>query len=851
MSPMPVPATAFNLSYSESHMRLRSLPRRSLLAAALSSCMAPVALAQTAAPATPNEGDVTAVGYVMVTGQVGQLNRALRKQEDSDRTESVAHANDIGQLPDENAAEALQRLSGVSVERDQGEGRFVTVRGMAPDMNAVTINGATLPAPESGRRAVAMDVLPSELIESLSVVKTLTPDMDANSLGATIEVETLSAFDRRKALRTVSVEANHNELVGKTSPKVSGAFTHRFGGPAGQEQFGIAVAASYQDRKLGSDNVENGGEWEWDDGELEGLNEFEQRDYVITRKRAGVGVNLDFRPNAGGKYYVRTVATKFDDHEDRDSAKYKFDDPMMPGDTGTIEAERELKSRDQNQNLRSIVLGGSQELGDWTVSGQFGSSYADEETTGIAGGVFEGEDDYDGFSYTGTKELIPQRPPEVDDYRNFELDEIEWEHSHHKDRMHTGRLDFAKHFDLEGGSNILKFGAKSTRRHKISDVDVWAVDDLGNLSTNLADYMTTKPIDFGMGSFGHHMDAGKLVGITQGLISDDNFDDEGSTIDDYIVDEDIDALYVMDKYERGNLRVIGGVRHERTKLGLEGTGIEDGDFVPVSLRKSYSHTLPNLQAIYRLADRTLLRGGFTQSVVRPTFSHISPSYEDDGEEAKFGNPDLKPLHATNLDFGIEHYAGEVGLLSAHAFYKRIKDFSYRTELAGTTGRWEDYDSAETYRNGDRATLSGIELGFSRQFAGNFLINANYTYTHSEADIERDGVTETVQLPNQSEQVGNLTLGWENDALSIRLAANYKSGYLYEMHATDATRDLFNDAQTFVDLSVKYRISPALQLAFQASNLTDVPYYTYQFRKQYNAQFEEYGRTYKLGLTWSF
>lgn len=121
--------------------------------------------------------------HVEVIGQAVSIHEALKDQRSSDSVKSVVHADGIGQLPDDNAAEALQRIPGISVERDQGEGRFVSVRGIAPDLNSVTINGTLVPSPESKRRAVALDVLPSELVQSLSVVKTLTPDMDANSWG--------------------------------------------------------------------------------------------------------------------------------------------------------------------------------------------------------------------------------------------------------------------------------------------------------------------------------------------------------------------------------------------------------------------------------------------------------------------------------------------------------------------------------------------------------------------------------------------------------------------------------------------------------------------------------------------
>ena len=135
------------------------------------------------------------VEYVQVIGQAASMDKALKEQKRADQISSVVHADGIGQLPDDNAAEALQRIPGVSTERDQGEGRFVSVRGLGADLNAVTINGTLVPAPESDRRGVALDVLPSELVQSLAVVKTLTPDMDANSLGGTVQVESLSAFD--------------------------------------------------------------------------------------------------------------------------------------------------------------------------------------------------------------------------------------------------------------------------------------------------------------------------------------------------------------------------------------------------------------------------------------------------------------------------------------------------------------------------------------------------------------------------------------------------------------------------------------------------------------------------------
>ena len=141
------------------------------------------------------DADGQPAATVVVSGQRASLRNAIAAQEKADNIISVISSDDIGGLPDKNAAEALARLPGVSVQRDQGEGRYITVRGLGPDLNAVTINGALVPSPEAGRRAVALDILPAGLIRTLEVSKTLLPEMDANSLGATVEVKSLSAFD--------------------------------------------------------------------------------------------------------------------------------------------------------------------------------------------------------------------------------------------------------------------------------------------------------------------------------------------------------------------------------------------------------------------------------------------------------------------------------------------------------------------------------------------------------------------------------------------------------------------------------------------------------------------------------
>src|SRR3546814_7013946 len=147
-----------------------------------------------------------AADTILIGGQRANLASAISRQRAAGTVETVLTRDAIGQFPDQNVAEAVRRAPGVNVLNDQGEGRFVSVRGLDPNLNAASINGVRIPSPESDVRSVALDTIPSELVESIEIKKTLTPDMDADTIGATIEINTTSALARKKPIVAVSAE---------------------------------------------------------------------------------------------------------------------------------------------------------------------------------------------------------------------------------------------------------------------------------------------------------------------------------------------------------------------------------------------------------------------------------------------------------------------------------------------------------------------------------------------------------------------------------------------------------------------------------------------------------------------
>ncbi|MEL4169978.1 TonB-dependent receptor [Pseudomonas sp. ZS001] len=810
------------------------------------------------------EQSAGATEHVEVVGQAASIDQALKEQRSADSIKSVVHADGVAQLPDENVAEAVQRLPGVAVERDQGEGRFVSVRGLGPDLNSVTINGTLVPAPESERRAVALDVLPSELVQSLSVIKTLTPDMDANSLGGTVDVKSLSAFDHKGLFYTGSSEASYDKNTGQTSPKFSGAASDRFSLGDGIDNFGVAAALSWQKRDFGSDNVETGGAWDFEQGSR--LEEFEQRDYDIRRERAGGGLNFDYKPDDFSSYYLRTLYSRYKDSEVRNAASIAFDDPQAPGEVGAAEGERKLKQREETQEIQSYVLGGERMFGLWTLSGQGGYSRSSEDSPGhIAGATFKGIDGFDGGFYDSDKPR-PIIGPGFYDPTNFSLDKVDWEEQKTTDTEKNLRLDLARDYDLSGYASQVKFGGKVSRRDKDNDLDAWVYEDFDDLGftdeqLNLGQFQKGN-VDYRLGHYGPGISPGAIKQLLGGLDRDAFFDEQESRVNDFKMSEDINAAYLMNTVDIDDWRFIAGMRYEGTEFEAKGTGATDGVFTDTQTRRKYHHWLPGLHARYQLDKNTQVRAAWTKSVVRPTFGQLAPGFVIDDDEATFGNPDLKPLESSNLDLGIEHFMGHAGTVSAFVFYKDIKHFVYNTDLAGT-GAWTDFAEAHSYANGDSAKLYGLELAYSQKFDwlpapwNGLLLGANATFSRSDAEIEGfDQASGTqrkrsIDLPNQSDTVGNLMLGWEDDKLSLRLSANYKSAYLFELASIgDRDHDLHVDAQTFVDFSARYSLTKNLQVSLEAQNLTDEPYFVYTGHRSYNGQYEEYGPTYKLGLTFT-
>lgn len=825
---------------------------------------------------------------IIVRGQRALMASSLSRQRSSDTIDSVLTRDAIGQFPDQNVAEALRRAPGINVLNDQGEGRFVAVRGLNKDLNSVSINGARLPAPESDARFVALDVLPTEVIESIEIKKSLTPDMDADTIGGSIEINTTSALDRREPYVGFSLESSTNDLSGQSSPKASLDFSRNF-----SDVFGISGGVSYYKREFSTDNIE-ADDWDTTDSGVVFAEEVQYRDYDVERERLGMSLSFDFRPADQVNLYARVLYSEFDDQEFRKRLTFAFDEEPSSGssnsarflsDDGAITIERDIKDRFESQTISSLVLGGEFYTGAWSfdVMGSL-SSAEEQERDSFDPTSFEREFEDPGeldvsFNYGRTKRpvyTINSGATAFLDPTEYEFNEIERTTiSDSEDDESSFAFNGSREFALNAGSFELMFGFKTRFREKnydatidfFEDFDFTLADALGSATYGLI------PIDPVPDPVAIRQIFAQNSGSFERNVNDSLFD---SAVSDYRVDEDVIAAYIAGRFESGPLRIIAGFRLEDTENKMRGNVAEEveagstyngvllaDDTIFISTQRfsrDYNDVYPSLNLRYEFSDEWVFRAGFYESLARPNMVYLAPRFEvgeeDDEREGTFGNPDLQPYQASNFDASVGWYFADNAVISAGIFLKDIEDFIVEAQFDDITFLGIQADEAIIPINGDEATVEGLEINYQHALTSlrgpwnGLLFGLNYTYTETEGTING----RTIPLPETSDNVMNAVIGYERNQWSLRFAATYRAEYIDEIAFTgDAGADRWVDEHTQFDMSARYNVSDNLQVFLDLINLTDEPFVAYQTgpNRRRLLQYEEYSWTGKLGFRMNF
>jgi TonB-dependent receptor len=321
------------------------------------------------------------------------------------------------------------------------------------------------------------------------------------------------------------------------------------------------------------------------------------------------------------------------------------------------------------------------------------------------------------------------------------------------------------------------------------------------------------------------------------------------------------------------------VRMEHTRNDIRGNTVtlnEDGDegeqliVAPNTIRRSYTDWLPSAVLRYEATPDIVLRAGVFRSLVRPTIGQLAPRFaiERDGDdlEGAFGNPDLKPYRAWNVDLGAEWYFAKSSVLQAGFFAKDISDYITTVTFEGDDAPYNGvyrgiaFTEADIPLNLGEARIRGVELGYSQVYSmlpapfDGLLTNLNYTYTDATGQTF-DGDTgglRRIPLPASSRHTFNAVLGYEKGPVSLRLAGTYRDRYLDEVQAV-ADEDRYVRQHFQLDASARFRIVPGVQIFGEWVNINNAKYVAYQSAPLTRRllQYEEYGSTLKFGVRANF
>jgi len=809
---------------------------------------------------------------VLILGLTQGQTKALSIQKTSDNIMNVVSEEQMEKFPDINSAEVLQRMPGVSIQRDQGEGRYVQIRGTSTQLNSMKINGEDIPSPEGGERTTQMDIIPSSQLSSIEVIKTLTPDMDANSIGGTVNLVTKSALDYEKPVLNVTAGGGYADISGGGIYQGSVDYGTRFGV---NKDFGIMFGASYLRSDRGSHNneMEWGGVDDVNDNEIPwALENLALRHYDLRRDRLGFSTSFDYKPNNDNSYSIKAIYDNYLDIESRNELTVEPDGFNSATDVTEAEFVHEMKARDQEATLYSIMGAGENNFGGLTLDYSLSYNYGQEKEDRHYEPKFEMNETPD-MTWNlsdpdNPKFAITSLDP---DYylnaSNFVFDKMEYHDNLTTNTDIIGSVNFKIPYSFLGSQAELKLGSKVSMKEKDRKENIWAYewdgeDDIlmsqftgDNVSDLLDDNYNFGPtIDVDkMESFFNANKNGDLVG---------EIDKEASDAATYDATEDVYGFYLMTTINLDKLTIIAGVRDEITKTSYTGNEVvfdEFGDYVEtnqLSADKSHNHILPSLHLKYAVSPQTNIRAAFTSGLARPHYEHMVPYsvvlHED--SEIERGNPDLVPTTAYGFDLLAEHYFSGIGVVSGGVFYKILEDIIYPTVIEQDGGIYDGYEISQPWQpeGADPATIFGFEVNWQQQltflpgFLDGFGIYANYTHTKSTADLPG---REDSPLPGQAGNTANFALSYQKAGFTAQFSINYQDSFIFEV-GEDEDHDIYYKDHVQFDFSANQEIIEGLSAYFQLINISNAPLNYYMGKENRPIQREFYSWWIQSGVKFS-
>ena len=759
-------------------------------------------------------------------------NTARLMERNASQVMNIVSGKTIQISPDLTVANVIQRISGISIERNSnGDGQYAILRGMDKRYNYTLVNGVKIPSPDNKYRYVPLDIFPSDLLDRLEVYKALTPAMEGDAIGGAVNMVMKDAPDKLTFSANVSTgynelfmdrkymgydfrsiqskspyELNGNQYNATPADFSTAAVNYKLKTPAPNllgsiavgnrflhDKLGILLAGSYQNTHRGSNSLFYDSE-AVDTLRGEALTKMSERQYSEQQIRYGLHSKIDYRFNDKHKIQFYNAFMNLTNVQVRDVKSTQLTIGGYDPVAGNATLSYSTRSRLTKQQIFNSTLQGKHQLLD-ALALQWSAVYS-KATNEVPDNMT--------VPLTGIRQNFQERKTTVGDASR------RWEHN--SDRDLSGYLNLI--YNTTIGSTQVEWTAGGLFRDKsrsnfYNNYQLRPADPFAEYGKDFTDYTQIRwTIQNPRGSVGSALT--------------------------YDATEQIKAGFIQFKAETKNLEILGGVRAENTDQGYT-MRFSIGEDRPEGNQK-YTDILPSLHLKYKPEEHINLRASYFRSVNRPGFFEIVPYRIVQEEYQERGNPDLKRAIADNIDLRYELFPRASEQFMVGVFYKMIKDpIEYTLQRDAIRGQ-DIYYSPGNFGN---AKNYGLEIDYIK-YVKQFGIKANYTYTHSRittpkskrirnesGDLETINVQQTRPLYGQSAHVANLSVLYKNqeNGIDAQLAGGY-TGDRINTVSQFLDNDLWQKGFIQMDASVEKTFRNGLGVFLKANNLLDTPMEVY-------------------------
>jgi TonB-dependent receptor len=867
---------------------------------------------------TVNSGAAATVAAVLQVASVSDqvLVTAERPQGDAAAINIERTADNIVQvlpwtvitsLPNTNIADAVGRLPSVTLERDEGEGKYVQIRGTEPRLSNVTINGVHVPSPEATVRNIKLDAVPSDIVDRIEVNKTLSANQDGDTIGGSVNLVTKTPGSI--PLFTVFARGGFTPIQdGRTLDGLDVTAGRRFGD---HDQLGVLFGGTYDQNNRGIDDMEPTQAI----GTIPGQAPFayianqDLRTYQYDRKRYGFDGDVDYAVRPGFNVYAKGLYSDF--HDFGSTFVYTPNAGNIvsnSGPTTTFDNTGNMLFREYirrpDQGVWSIATGGANVA---SASNVVGYQFA------VSRGHNDGGQDFPTTNFTGPQNITfaldesdPLRPilrptdgtnifdpsqytvsaTEVPSYQSAELD-------------FEGSGALTHSYQMGSRAATLEIGANLRDAHKTQAENDQFFNATGTIPMTSVLSGDSNPTyyDGFYNGYGPLTDYTKIQDLLTPLLGSSAFSADANR--DRIVSdaatwntrEQVGAGYIMNTVTFNKFTLQAGVRIEATNNNYHANEVtlNNGAYAntsPVTGSDSYVNALPSVQLRYALSSDTTFRLAYGWGIARPNFQDLVPAVQVDPnaspKSVQVGNPALLPTRAINYDALIEHYFEPLGILQGGVFYKSLKNPIYATAsfLPGNDPNFPGFLRQESI-NGPSAYIAGFETAWQQRLSAlpgllkGFGVSANYSWTTSQVTFPAgfssavaggEGRIDHPALQRQAPNTWNLGLTYDYGRVSARLGISHNDANIYAyqyvhnptvpnvdsnpiLGIAGPLGDQYLYAHTQVDVQGSYRMLKGWELVVSGLNLTNEVFGFFTGSPIYPNQREFYKATLIVGMRW--